>query len=168
MLKILFTLLLFPSFIIAMFCNSALTYAQESTLPRELCHKVLNLKNVQKCDCLKNEEAVAKKLYNDFVLEGADLAGGDTAFPTIDIDADGKIDSVIRSCGNGVDASCYIFVTLSSGHKIKSQEMGIVSLAMFDKRLYVVENMKNIYSFDVHAQQHHNDHQYTKNNTNKK
>ncbi len=151
MLKILLTLLLFPSFIIAMFCNSALTHAQESTLPIELCHKVLNLKNVQKCDCKKNEEAVAKKLYNNFVLEGGDLAGGDTAFPTVDIDADGKIDTVMRSCGNGIDASCYVFSVLSSGQKLTSQELGIVSLAMFDKRMYVIENMKNIYSFDVNG-----------------
>ena len=152
MVKIILTWLLLPSFIIAMFCNSALTHAQESTLPIELCHKVLNLKNVQKCDCLKNEEAVAKKLYNNFLLEGVDLAEyRNDVFSNADIDADGKIDTVTRSCGNGVDGFCDVSFVLSSGKKLTSHEFGIVSLAMFDKTLYIIERMRNLYSVDVNG-----------------
>jgi hypothetical protein len=58
----------------------------------------------------------------DFVVESLDHGGGDYIYPKLDIDGDGIDDSIVRSCGGGIDALCFIFVDLSTGEQLELEE----------------------------------------------
>lgn len=58
----------------------------------------------------------------NFIIEYQSLDGGDTLYPSLDIDGDAINDHVLRSCGAGKNANCTLLVELSSGERLELEE----------------------------------------------
>jgi|GEM_PF-5310441 len=73
----------------------------------------------------------------DFFVEPIYEEGGGTNYPNLDIDGDKVNDSVIRSCGAGVDSLCSLLINLSTGEQIELEEKHFF-LARVKSLIYVI------------------------------
>jgi uncharacterized protein YecT (DUF1311 family) len=73
----------------------------------------------------------------DLEIDSLPSEGGDTSYPNLDIDGDGKPDEVIRSCGSG-DMACSLFVTLSGGGELELLDEGRFYLGRHKSHLYAI------------------------------
>jgi len=74
---------------------------------------------------------------DDFFVEYLEHGGGGDIYPKLDIDGDGIDDSIVRSCGAGIDGLCFLFVKLSSGKEFELEEEKFF-LARVKSNIYVV------------------------------
>lgn len=74
---------------------------------------------------------------HNFEVYGEETGGGDTSYSNLDIDGDGLVDKVIRSCGAGLDALCFLFIDLSAGGNLELEERPFF-LARLNSSTYVV------------------------------
>lgn len=73
----------------------------------------------------------------DFVVESQEQGGGDDIYPNLDIDGDGAADSIIRSCGAGLDTLCFLFVKLSNKKEFELEEEKFF-LIRVNKKIYAL------------------------------
>ena len=82
------------------------------------------------------------RVLKEFVIDGVDLPEtGSVSFPGLDIDGDGKEDSVIRGCGSGLGRLCSLFVEFSRGGKIHTEDGPPFYIARMNGAVYMVEEI---------------------------
>lgn len=74
----------------------------------------------------------------DFVVKFLYQDGGDTIYPRLDIDGDRIDDSVVRSCGAGINRLCSLFVGLSTGEKLELEDEEPFFLVEVKSFIYIV------------------------------
>ncbi|MDT4330832.1 hypothetical protein ACQE3E_17585 [Methylomonas sp. MED-D] len=78
-----------------------------------------------------------KKDRANFILAYQQIRPGEDYYQGIDIEGDGIDDSIIRSCGAGINGLCSLYVNLSSGKKYELEEAKFF-LIRVNKKIYVL------------------------------
>lgn len=85
----------------------------------------------------------------NFAAEYNEMIGGGDSYPHLDIDGDAIDDSIIRSCGAGVDGLCTLFVKLSSGKKYELEEAKFFLIRVSGKIYVLVGETSEIEKYKV-------------------
>jgi hypothetical protein len=113
-------------------CNVAVA-ASKQKQPRS---QILDL-------CSKNLPIHDYKIEFIFIGDPAQLV---SKFLNLDVDSDGKIDDIVRTCGGSSNRMCQLSMKLSSGKTMESDDLGAFYLIRQKEKLFLVEEFKHIYS----------------------
>lgn len=85
----------------------------------------------------------------NFEAEYNEMIGGGDSYPHLDIDGDAIDDSIIRSCGAGIDGLCTLFVKLSSGKKYELEDAKFFLIRVNGKIYVLVGETSEIEKYKV-------------------
>jgi hypothetical protein len=67
-----------------------------------------------------------------------DEGGRSTLYQGVDLDGDGRADTLLQGCGSPSDGSCVLYVTTSSGHKYEFDGRPFY-VGVFERQYYIIE-----------------------------
>lgn len=113
----------------------------------DLCKELFTRVNLQRSSLQQKpiqDGAVnaENSVLKGFLIEGIDSTEtGSVLFHGLDIDDDGKEDSVVRGCGSGLGGLCSLFVEFSRGGKMNTEDGPPFYIAHMADATYMVEEI---------------------------